>query len=311
LSYNGSALRLSARSRASFPGCTTTPVLLSGWPQATDRRYHVEVTPHMFVAVMVLSLLFEYMDASLGMGYGTTLTPTLLIIGFAPLEVVPAVLLGQLVGGLVGGVAHHRLGNISLDFRRDQSIKGRLRRFGYIPRSLDSKVILLLAVCGIAGAVVGVFTAVNIPEVALKTYIGAMVLAIGIVILIRARHRGRFSWKGLTGLALLSSFNKGISGGGYGPLVTGGQIVVGREVRSSVGSTTIAEVTVCIVSFLSYLFVEGDIYWRLAAATGIGSIAAGPFAALTVSKIEEQKLKYTIGVVTIALGIYTLVNTFV
>jgi uncharacterized membrane protein YfcA len=60
------------------------------------------------------------MDASIGMGYGTTLTPILLIVGFPPLEVVPAVLLGQLVGGTVGGLAYHRLGNINLDFRRDE-----------------------------------------------------------------------------------------------------------------------------------------------------------------------------------------------
>ena len=100
----------------------------------------MEITIALFVGVAIISLLFEYMDASLGMGYGTTLTPILLIIGFAPLEVVPAVLLGQLVGGMIGGLAHHRLGNISLDFRRDEElIKERLRWLGYLPKSTDAK----------------------------------------------------------------------------------------------------------------------------------------------------------------------------
>jgi len=271
----------------------------------------MEITIALFVAVAVISLLCEFMDASLGMGYGTTLTPVLLIIGFAPLEVVPAVLLGQLVGGLVGGIAHHRLGNISLDFRRDEKVKRRLRWLGYLPRSTDSKVIFILVVCGVIGALVGVFSAVNIPKVALKTYIGAMVLVIGIIILARRRREGAISWKGLIGVGLVSSFNKGISGGGYSPLVTGGQIISGGGARSSVGNTTLAEAMVCIVGFLCYVFVKGDIFWRLAAATSIDSVVAAPFAAMVVRKVTAQKLKFAIGVITITLGIFTLLKTFV
>ncbi len=272
----------------------------------------MEITTPLFAAIAILGLFCEYMDASIGMGYGTTLTPILLIVGFSPLEVVPAVLLGQLVGGIVGGLAHHRLGNISLDFRRDeQLIKTRLRRLGYLPRSTDSKVIFILAVCGIIGALFGAFTAINISKVALQTYIGAMVLAIGVIIIIRRNREGSLSWKGLVGVGLLSSFNKGVSGGGYGPLVTGGQIISGRETRSSVGSTTVAEVVVCIVGFLSYLLVKGDIFWKLAAATSIGSIVAAPFAALTVKKVSSNKLKLVIGLATIALGTFTLIKTFI
>lgn len=271
----------------------------------------MEITLALFVGVAIISLLCEFMDASLGMGYGTTLTPVLLIIGFAPLEVVPAVLLGQLVGGLVGGLAHHRLGNINLDFRRDEEVKRRLRWLGYLPRSTDAKIIFILVVSGVIGALVGVFSAVNISEVALKTYIGAMVLVIGIVILLRRRREGSISWKGLVGVGLVSSFNKGISGGGYGPLVTGGQIISGGGARSSVGNTTLAEAMVCIVGFLCYVFVKGDIFWTLAAATSIGSIVAAPFAAMVVKKVTAQRLKIAIGVITIILGIFTLLKTFV
>ena len=271
----------------------------------------MEITPTLFAAVAILALFCEYMDASIGMGYGTALTPLLLIIGFLPLDVVPAVLLGQLAGGLIGGLAHHRLGNITLDFRKDDKlVKKRLRGLGYLPKSLDSKVIFTLAVCGVVGALVGVFSAVNIPQIILKTYIGVMVFGIGIIILVR-RSQGNLSWKGLVGVGLLSSFNKGISGGGYGPLVTGGQIISGRETKSSVGSTTLAEAIVCIVGFVSYVLVKGDIYWTLAAATSIGSIVAAPFAALTVKKVNTKKLRFIIGVVTIVLGAMTLLKTFV
>ena len=271
----------------------------------------MEFTLALFLAVAVISLVCEYLTASIGMGYGTTLTPVLLIVGFLPLEVVPAVLLGQLVGGLVGGFFHHKLGNVNLDFRQDETIKRRLHALGYIPRSVDSKVILILAVCGIIGALVAIFFAINIPTLALQIYIGAMVLGIGIVILIRRNRESKLSWKSLVGIGLISSFNKGVSGGGYGPLITGGQIVSGREARSSIGSTTIAETLVCAVGFVGYVLIKGDIDWILAAATSIGSIIAAPFTAMTVSKINANKLKVIIGIATSLLGILTLAKVFI
>ena len=109
-----------------------------------NQEKEMEITPTLFAVIAIIALICEYMDASIGMGYGTALSPILIIMGFLPLQVVPAVLLGQLVGGLAGGFFHHRVGNISLDFRRDEAIKGRLRRLGYLPRSVDSKVIFIL-----------------------------------------------------------------------------------------------------------------------------------------------------------------------
>jgi uncharacterized membrane protein YfcA len=276
----------------------------------------MEIAPALFAAVCVAALFCQYADASIGMGYGTTLTPFLIIIGFAPLEVVPAVLLGQLVGGIAAGLAHHRLGNISLDFKRDeqlikQFIKGRMHRLIYLPKSTDSKVIFILAVCGIVGALVGVFTAINISEIALQTYIGAVVLAVGVLILIRRNRIVPFSWRSFVGVGLLASFNKGISGGGYGPLVTGGQIISGREARNSVGSTTVAEVLVCIVGLIGYLVADGYFSWEVAAAVSIGSVIAALPAALTVRRISSQKLKLLIGAATLILGSYTLAKTYI
>jgi uncharacterized membrane protein YfcA len=272
----------------------------------------MELTTSLFVVAVVLALLLQYLSLSFGVGYGTTMTPLLLIIGFSPLQVVPAVLLSQLVGGTIGGFAHHRAGNIELDFRRDDKlIKERLRGLGYLPRSIDSKVILILAAGGVIGVVIGVITAVNIPRIAVEIYIGAMVLAIGLAILLRRTRKSAVSWRGLTALGIVSAFNKGVSGGGYVPLVTGGQIIAGRETRSSVGSTTVAVAIVCAVGFLTYLLVEGDVYWRLVAATGIGSIIAAPFAALTVRRVNAEKLRFAIGITTVILGALTLAKIFI
>ncbi|MBM2824542.1 MAG: hypothetical protein HW402_206 [Dehalococcoidales bacterium] len=272
----------------------------------------MEITLGLLIAVVIISLLAEYMDNSLGGGYGTTLTPVLLIMGFAPLAVVPAVLAGQLVGGVVGGYFHHRVGNIHLDFCHDETdIKKKWRCLGYTPRSLDAKVVLILAVSGLIGGVIGAVSAINIPTIILSIYIGAMVLAIGILLLVRRNHQSPFSFRRLFGIGLLSAFNKGLSGGGYGPLITGGQVLIGRGVRNAIGSATVAEVVVCIVAFLSFVFFKGGIYWTLAAATAIGSITAGPLGAITVKKLAPNKLKIGMGLFTIVLGALTLGKVFI
>jgi len=157
---------------------------------------------------------------------------------------------------------------------------------------------------------VGVFCAINIPKLALEIYIGVMVLTIGILILVRRHREGALSWKKLIGIGLLGSFNKGISGGGYIPLVTGGQIISGREIKSSVGSTTVAVTFTCAVSFLGYVLIKGDIYWALVAAASIGSVVAAPFAAMMVKRIGAKRLKLAIGIATSLLGALTIAKAF-
>ena len=82
----------------------------------------MEITLTLLIAVAIIAFVFQYMSVSMGVGYGTVMTPVLLIIGLTPFQVVPAVLLSQFVGGVIGGIAHHRVGNIHLDFRRDDRL---------------------------------------------------------------------------------------------------------------------------------------------------------------------------------------------
>ena len=57
----------------------------------------------MFALIATIAFLCEYMDSSLGMGYGTILTPVLMILGFSPLDVVPCLLLSEALSGTFAG----------------------------------------------------------------------------------------------------------------------------------------------------------------------------------------------------------------
>ena len=141
----------------------------------------------------------------------------------------------------------------------------------------------------------------NIPKIALKTYIGVLVLAMGVILL--SRRTFAFSWKRMIGVGILSSFNKGLSGGGFGPVVTAGQIIAGQEHKGAIAATTLAEAPICTVGVFCYLIgglvrhVDGAILdmpvgkmfatmfspelfqWPLVLALLLGSVLVAPFGA--------------------------------
>ena len=243
---------------------------------------------YFFIFFATIAFLCEYVDSSLGMGYGTTLTPLLLFLDFEPLQIVPAVLLSEFATGIIAGMFHNKLGNCN--FKKD---------------SEDSKVTLVLASCSVGGTIIAVMLALTLSKFFVSMYIGILVLSMGILIL--ANISWIFSWKKIVGIGILAAFNKGISGGGYGPLITSGQIISGRNCKNSIGSTSLAEGIVCFVGIIIYSFTI-SITLSLAIPLLIGALLSTPVASITVKKIDVGKLKRIIGVVIVVLGIFTMVK---
>ena len=198
--------------------------------------------------VFVLAFFAEYIDSTLGMGYGTTLTPLLLFMGFEPLQVVPCILVSELFTGFFAAFMHHRVENVIFDFTRDSShaitkrmtggLGARIGNLFYIPKSLDAKIVMVLGLCSIVGTVFATFVALSLPTFYLKLFIGVIVTLMGILIILKHKKPRNFSWAKITGLGAIASFNKGLSGGGYGPLVTSGQILSGVKSKSSIAITS-------------------------------------------------------------------------
>ena len=242
--------------------------------------------------LVLLALACEYVDSTLGMGYGTTLTPVMLLLGYEPTQIVPSVLLSEFLTGVLAGIFHHECGNVDLK-----------------PGSRPFKVVMVLTACSIVGTLVAVFISANVPGWVLKAYIGILVLAMGIGILLTIGRTFAFSWKKVIGLGLVAAFNKGLSGGGYGPLVTGGQILAGVDGKGAIGITSLAEGLVCIVGVLAYALTgNGAVDWGLAPSLILGAVLSVPFAALTVKKMPIQKMRWAIGIAITALGLFTLVK---
>jgi len=275
----------------------------------------MEVTVGLFILLMLVAFACEFIDSSLGMGYGTILAPVLIIMGFNPLSAVPALLLSQAFGGFAASLFHHQFENVS--FSRD---------------SKDLKIVFIISGFGILAAVAAVLIAINIPKVVLKTYIGVLIFVMGIIIL--ANRKFNFSWKKMVCVGILSSFNKGMSGGGFGPVVTAGQIMAGQSHKSAIGATTLAEAPICVTGFLTYvigrtifelkepvwnipvkefffkMFSSNIIQWELVLALVLGSVMVAPFGAFTTKKLDTRNIHIILGILIISLGAWTLIKTF-
>jgi uncharacterized membrane protein YfcA len=241
------------------------------------------------LAVFLGALLCEYVDSSLGMGYGTTLTPLLLIAGFEPLQIVPAVLFSEFLSGLAAGALHQRDGNV--DLLRDPNAR---------------RTALMLTLLSAAGAIAAALIAVSISRFWFSLAIVTIVLAMGVVTLATLRRRIPYRSGNLIVVGLIAAFNKGLSGGGYGPLVTAGQVVSGMPAKNAVAITSVAEAFTCLVGLGAYLALTGGLDWSLAVPLAAGALLSVPVATITVKRLPEAFIRGAVGVVTLMLGFISL-----
>ncbi|MEJ2626968.1 MAG: sulfite exporter TauE/SafE family protein [bacterium] len=241
--------------------------------------------------IMPLAFICELLDSSLGMGYGTTLTPLLLLFGYEPLQIVPAVLFSEFVSGITAGFFHHSLRNVN-----------------FSSKSQDTKVALVLSSFAVVGTIMAVFLAINLSPQILKIIIGVIVVSMGIVIFVTFNRAPHFSWMKISIIGVIASFNKGMSGGGYGPLVMGGQILSGIRVKNAIGITSISEGITCLVGITFYFFLNPGIDWVLAPWLMAGAILSVPLSAHVVKRSTEKIIKFAVATLVLILGGLTVLK---
>jgi uncharacterized membrane protein YfcA len=241
----------------------------------------------LIMVLIVMALIMEIIDTSLGMMYGTLLSPILIGYGFEPLMVVPAILISQAIGGISGTIFHHKFKNAD---------------FGGLTR--DTKIVLAMVIPGLVVVAIGVFGAVNLPGLWVKTYIGILVIAMSALCLSPIRYA--FAWWKHYVVGTLAAFNKSLTGGGFGPVTSTGGIIGGLKSKVSIATTTFAEVIICLASFVVYLSLVGGMDWVFALALCIGAAVGGIIGPYISSRVSHRLLRRCIGILGIVSGIWLL-----
>ena len=248
----------------------------------------------ILAACFAISFAAGLVDISLGMGYGFTVTPILLLLGFGPLEAVPSVLFSSFIGGLLSSFFHQRFKNVDFKLGGD-----------------SFKISAMIGVLGMLGGLLGARMALGISTFILKLYIGLLVTASGVFVLFSRRINIGFSWTKIVVMSLLGAFNKGLSGSGFGPIVTTGGLLSGIDEKAAVSIQSFSEFPVSLIGFLTFVFFMTPLNLYLMLALTLGVVLASPLAALIVQKLDREKLRLLIGLAAVAVGGSTLFRLFI
>jgi uncharacterized protein len=194
-------------------------------------------------SVVFIAAFFEFMDASAGMGFGTALTPLLLMIGFDPKQIVPVVMIQQGAAGLVGAFLHREFQNVEWKFK---------------PMSETIKLAIIIVISGVVFnvlAIVGIYKIFEVDKIWIKLYVAALLLMMGVTSLIQSKKERPYKPGKMVFWASLAGFNKGVGGGGYGPVVTIGGLMAGVPVKSMMAVTAISEGSVSTVSVIVWFLM--------------------------------------------------------
>lgn len=313
---DASALRdsgrpMSERAQMSEQGARTLLVAAGIWAAGfviltflvSGFSMNIDVGVWKIIAVIALAFLFETMDSSAGMGFGTALSPLLLVLGFTPLQVVPGLLAAEAATGLAAGLMHNEFRNIELSWR---------------PLNQATKTVLVIAALGGLGAIgaeVLTYYAFTLSETFVRTYVGVVVVVMAVIIL-------TVSWRGkqmpyrprrLLVFAAVAGVNKGIGAGGYGPVITLGGVLSGVFEKTSVALATISEgiaSTLGTITFLVLVALGTEVDWRLLPWLWAGALPAAVIAPYVVRVLPSRVWRYVIPVYAVAVAAILFVDTF-
>jgi len=243
----------------------------------------------LVLALIIMAFIMEIIDSSLGMMYGTLLSPILVGYGFSPLIVVPAILVSQAAGGIGGTISHHKFENANF--------RGMTK---------DTKIVLAMVMPGLFVVLLGVFAAVSLPKLWVTTYIGVLVVVMSVLCLSPIKYK--FAWWKQYAVGILAAFNKALTGGGFGPVTSTGGIIGGLESKVSIATTTYAEVFICLSAFVAYIFLYGSVNMVFVSSLCIGAIIGGLIGPYISSRISHKLLRILVGILGIVSGIWLLIR---
>jgi uncharacterized membrane protein YfcA len=234
---------------------------------------------------IVVGLIAQLIDGTLGMAYGVSASSLLLTGGMTPATVSATVHAAEVFTTGISGVSHHYFGNV------------------------DRRLFWRLVVPGVAGAVVGAYILSRLPGERFKPFIAAYLLFMGALIVVKTFRpvRPLNVETHLTPLGFFGAFIDAVGGGGWGPVVASTLIARGHHSRLTVGSVNAAEFFVTLAASVTFLVTLGLTHWPVVLGLAAGGAIAAPFAAYACKRLPHRPFTLLVGVLVIALSVRTLI----
>jgi uncharacterized membrane protein YfcA len=229
---------------------------------------------------LLAGFLAQMIDGSLGMGYGVTSSSILLSTGVGPAAISAGVHTSELFASAASGYSHYRFGNVN-------------------PRLFRA-----LVIPGLLGAAAGAIFLVWLGEGLgswIRPAVAAYTLLIGVKFIWNAfrpvrvrKHFRRHGW-----LAAFGGFFDSFGGGGWGPIVTSTLVGNGRSHRFVVGTVSLTEFFITLVSAVTFFIMIGVSHWKVVVGLMTGSLLAAPFAARLAGRMPRKTAYILLGILVI------------
>ena len=233
------------------------------------------------IAVALAGLVAQFVDGSLGMGYGLTSSTLLIFAGLSPAAASASVHLAEVGTTALSGIAHHRFGNV------------------------DWHAVRRIAIPGGIGAFLGATLLSSLSTESAKPLASTLLFTLGIYVLLRfLLGKQRVSRKGQPGLRFLAplgmigGFVDATGGGGWGPVTTPTLLADGRLAPNRVvGTVSASEFIVAISASAGFFAALGGEVLRMeiVAALLAGGAIAAPIAAYMVRHLNPRLLGVIVG----------------
>lgn len=237
----------------------------------------------------------QFIDGSLGMGFGLTSSTLLITLGASAAVASAAVHFAEIGTTLVSGASHWHAENI------------------------DRKILLRLAIPGGIGAFLGATFLSFVDLSSSKIFISTLLLFLGFLLLYRNAFKKEdqvnvieikspsfLSYLGFTG-----GFVDASGGGGWGPIVTSTLIsTTSTQPRKVIGTVSAAEFVVAVAASIGFLvqIPRIDIDWAIVGGLALGGIIAAPFAARLVAILPAKQLGMVVAIAIITLNALAIIR---
>ena len=234
----------------------------------------------LIVVFAIVGGIAQFVDGSLGMGFGVTSATLLTLLGYSAVAASAGTHAAKMGTTFVSGLAHWREGNV------------------------EWRVLIALAAPGVVGAFTGAVILTNVSMDGARIWMAAILLLLGVSIVMRfafgkslvpqMKVRTRHLWP----IGLVGGFVDATGGGGWGPVATPSMMTVTRhEPRKVVGTVNAAEFAVAVAASMGFLVgaKESQVPWGAVIGLIIGGLMVAPFAARFAGKAPVHSLGTLVG----------------
>lgn len=256
-------------------------------------------------SIIVLIFFFDLLDSSTGMGLGTLSAPALLLMGYSILQVIPVLVIDAAISGWISGWFHHELRNVHYSVKR--------------PLNQATRTLLLIAGIGcfaIIGAVILAYFSIKFPDVVIKTWVATLILFMAFVSLsggYRRKRNQKYRPRLLAVFAGLAGINKGVGGGGYGPVVVLGGILSGIYEKTAAAISQTAEgivSTAGAAAFFTIMAAGVNIDLILLPSMFTGTFFASILGPYTIRVVPNKVWRVIIPAYAFTIGAVFLMKIF-